>query len=539
MNKNAFPWAEHLPELLAGLALLALLILAASWLVSLVGWLNGAGIRQTASRSLSGALLDVVLMAWGPDDVLTLKDLLNGGIVIFGRPGSGKSSSSSYQLMMSIVAYARSGGIILGASPDDLALCRRIFAGRMERLVVFDELSGHRLNAINFIMSCGGSTKDILAMIFAIAETIDRSGGGGKGGGDDGSFFTLGARRVIEHAIVIVKNATGHVNPTDLVEFINTAATSIVEVQSDAFKLTTHYVLLKSAYEKADSTVETSDCELARVFFMQELPRMADRTRTSLIAVVMNTLHVFVTGQNRLLFSSDTNISPKLVDESKWLFVNMPVSRCGFDGAFAIGVWRLLTQWYVMRRDPGKDNPPCIIHVDELHRTLNSYDSLFLGECRKFGGCMIACSQSKASFYATMPGDAAEAHVDALLNNFSHKIIHALGYIKTASWVSELVGSASQLSLGGSEQSPENIFAAWLGQGVWTGSFSEQIRPLAEARVFMHGFAREDTLTIFYVMRRLFDRGSHSAMAITSFGRLSANGERCDDKPSRKLQDRS
>ena len=78
---------------------------------------------------------------------------------------------------------------------------------------------------------------------------------------------------------------------------------------------------------------------------------MADRTRTSLIAVVTNTLHRFNTGTNRLLFSTETNVSPKLLDQGKWIFVNMPVSRCGQEGGFALGVWKFMTEWHTLRRD--------------------------------------------------------------------------------------------------------------------------------------------------------------------------------------------
>ena len=486
MDRDDFPWADWLPVGLAALALFSGLSLIASWLVSLAGWLMRAGNRPNASRSPPGASLDDVVFAWTPKDVLTLKGLLDGGIVIFGRPGSGKSSSSSFQLLRAAAAHPKSGGLILSASPGDLELCRRAFAGRLDRLVVFSERTGYRFNATDYLLSRGGSSKDILAGIYSIAETVNR-GGGGKGG-DEGSFFEIGAKRFIENAIVIVKHATGHVNPADLLEFIGSAASSLVELHSEEFKATKHYTFLKAAYEADKSESETFDYELARAFFTVEVVKMAERTRTSLTAVVMNTLHCFNSGLNRLLFATENNISPKFMDDGKWLFIDMPISRCGQEGAFALGVWKFMAQWHILRRDSSVENPPCIIHADEFHRTINAFDGLFLGECRKFSGCMIACSQSKASFYANMGGEAAEAQVDALLNNFSHKIIHALGDIKTASWVSDLVGSASQLSLGGSEQSPENIYAAWLGQGVWTGSFSEQVRPLAEARVFMHGF---------------------------------------------------
>jgi hypothetical protein len=443
--------------------------------------LAGPGGRQAAA---AGAL-DWVLLRWTPHDPLTLRDVLNGGVVILGRPGSGKSSSSSETLLQACVDHPRSGGLILAAAPDDLVRVRRIFAGHPGRLVIFDDSGRHRFNVLDYVLKRGGSTKDILAAINAIAETVGR--GGGHGDGEDGGFFAQGGQRIIENAIIVVKHATGQVSPADLLQFINTAASSLDEVHSDDFKKTFHYQCIKAAYDKDKSRVEQFDYELARAFFTLELPKMADRTRASLIAVCMNILHMFNTGLNRQLFATDTTTSPELMDEAKWIFVNMPISRCGEEGAFALGVWKWATEWHVMRRDSGQDNPPLIIHADEFHIIINKYDTRFLGECRKFSGCMIACTQSKASFLANMRGEASEAQVDALLNNFSHKIIHALGDVDTAGWASELVGEEVQYTYGGSERSPESMAESLAGHNVWSGNIGEDKRPIIFPREFMYG----------------------------------------------------
>ena len=444
--------------------------------------------RSRVAGRIYESVLDTVLMTWTPGDELTVKGLLDGGIVIFGRPGAGKSSSSSRLILKACVEYEQSGGLILAASPSDRLLVEKIFAGREDRLLVFDERSTLRFNAMNYLLARGASTKDIATGIDAVAETVGRSGFDRGRVGEDGSFFTVGARRILENAIVVVKHATGVVNVGALVSFNTAAASSQKEFHSEEFKKSPHYDYLKRAFEKEKSPEETFDNDLAFSFFAQELPRMADRTRTSLIAVVMNTLHMFNSGKNRLLFATETNITPAVMDQGKWIFVDMPVSRCGEEGGFALGVWKWMTEWHTLRRDSGVENPLLVIHADEFHNIINKYDTRFLGECRKFGGCMIACSQSKSSFYANMGGDAAEAQVDAMLNNFSHKIIHALGDVQTAEWASQLRGSEMQYSLGGSETPSESLLDELLGHRIWSGSLSETMRPVMEPRTFMHGF---------------------------------------------------
>ncbi|HZL26972.1 MAG TPA: hypothetical protein VFC39_10610, partial [Acidobacteriaceae bacterium] len=55
---------------------------------------------------------DTVLFNWTPPDPFTERDLLNGGIAIFGRSGSGKTSSSGKMIGRSIISHANSGGLI-------------------------------------------------------------------------------------------------------------------------------------------------------------------------------------------------------------------------------------------------------------------------------------------------------------------------------------------------------------------------------------------------------------------------------------------
>jgi hypothetical protein len=47
--------------------------------------------------------LDEVLLQWTARDVFRVRDLLNGGVLIIGRTGSGKTSSSGAALMEAII----------------------------------------------------------------------------------------------------------------------------------------------------------------------------------------------------------------------------------------------------------------------------------------------------------------------------------------------------------------------------------------------------------------------------------------------------
>lgn len=55
---------------------------------------------KSQAKSVS---LDAPLLAWSESDVMTVRDLLNGGILVLGRTGSGKTSSSGLSIAEGIV----------------------------------------------------------------------------------------------------------------------------------------------------------------------------------------------------------------------------------------------------------------------------------------------------------------------------------------------------------------------------------------------------------------------------------------------------
>jgi hypothetical protein len=434
-------------------------------------------------------LLDQVLLSWTPDDHLTLRDILNGGCIILGRPGSGKSSSSSFKLLKAAVDAEGSGGLICGASPSDLEMVEHIFSRHPGRLVVFDGTpSGHRFNVLNYLAKRpGASLNDVCAALFAVAEAVDRNGG--QGGGDDGNFFETAARQLITYAVTVIYHATGKVDVADVLTFINTSATSKEELKpSSTYAEGFQGRCFTLADDKKKTEAEEYDYDLAAAHFRDSWPSLADRTRSSVSAVALAKLGVWNSGLNRLLFCTSTSISPAAMDQNKWIFCNMPPATRGVDGAAATGIWRFATQFHALKRDTRAYNPPLFIHIDEMHNTLNFYDTRFLGESRKFSSCMIACTQGRSSFYANMRGENAEAQVNALMNNFSHKIVHALADPADARWAADLAGEVIDIEIGGSERQPDGVLEEMSERGSWSGSFHEKQRQRLLASDFMHGF---------------------------------------------------
>lgn len=429
--------------------------------------------------------LDTPLINLSPGDPLTVRQLLNGGVVIVGRPGSAKTTGSGATLARGIVGLPKSGGCILAAKPEDAGMWREIFtsAGREKDLVVFEPGSRCRFNVLDYEMSQGAHTRNITRAIKIMGETLHQSDG--KGGGEDGGFWEQQQERLIYNAVEILKCGTGRVTAPDLQKFIIGAALTREDLAMPAWKAGFHNQCLKAAFEKEKSSTETHDYQLAADYWLAEYPSMAEKTRSSVLAHVLGLLHVFNTGVVRELLSAGTTVSPDDMLRGKWVLVNMAPSEWGDIGNFVCAAWKYMTQRCVLRR--GGDGNVITIWMDEAQQFVNSLDAHYMAQCRSHKGCVVALTQSKHSFYAALKGRWGEHQADVLLSCFSLKVFHALGDNETAEWASGLIGRELRTFTGASIHEEEDAYGALMGKGQVTCNFHESFEAELQPNVFMHG----------------------------------------------------
>lgn len=66
-------------------------------------WLERRGKKNPPQAKRSKDPLDNPLLWWSETDAFTVRDLLNGGVSIIGRAGSGKTSSSGREIGQAIL----------------------------------------------------------------------------------------------------------------------------------------------------------------------------------------------------------------------------------------------------------------------------------------------------------------------------------------------------------------------------------------------------------------------------------------------------
>jgi hypothetical protein len=437
--------------------------------------------------------LDHVLTSWSDSDPWTVRDACANTLIV-GKTGSGKSSGAGDHCLRAVVRHRNTGGVIFAAKPQDKAYVQRVF--REERtladLYVFGPKDGDaRFHVLEYEREQGADVPDLTQAVMTFQETLNRAqggGGGGRGGGDDAAYWAAQQRMMLHNAIQVLILATGHIDPWAIHCFISGAAISLAELNDDDWKKSYHNKMLQEAKAKAREGVEKHDFELAERYWTNQLPRMNERTRTSIEAGVYLTLHAMSTGVARELLATTTTISPELLEKRKWILVNAPIAPGDVTSAVINASVKYAVQRHILKRQAVPGDPLICLFCDEFQKLANSYDAMFLAECRGHRGGMIALTQSVHALYANIHGQGGEHQTDALLTNFGHVVVHTLGDAKSAELWSNLLGQRREVFIGTTMQPDgEDLFDLIMGRSKVSVSANETYQPALQPAVFLRG----------------------------------------------------
>jgi len=439
------------------------------------------GTSKRADRSL-----DAPLFRWTASDFFTKRDLLRS-VCIQGASGSGKTNFVGYQIAKALVSDRDIGGLILASKPvEDLRFWQGIFkaAGRKRDLLVFGPEHGFRFNVLDHELRQGADSRELANLLMTTGETLHRGEGSAQ---QNDQFFQSQSDRMLQMAIEPVRLATCRLSPVDVQRFITGAAMTPEQIATPGWQGGFHNRVLEGAFNVRKSPIEVADFEQVLAYWLGETPSLNDRTRSSISTQVQGILHVMCSGIVRELMATTTNVSPEVMDQGKWVLVDMPISRHGASGQMINAIWHLATQRHVLRRHAADKRKVTVIFIDEFQHHLNSFDSQYLAECRSHGGCMIVLTQSLHSYYSALKGGhAAEHAANALLTNFAHRIFCSLGDAKSADWASGLLGQRLETMIGGSLAPEDSMWDTLMGHTKFSGSFTQTYQPVVQPSVFMH-----------------------------------------------------
>jgi TraM recognition site of TraD and TraG len=427
-----------------------------------------------------GDPLDDILFEWPTKDAFTLRHLLRSAEVK-GVTGSGKSSGSGKFFAENIVRHPRSTCLIIAQKPEDKEFYRGIFDRFNKPLIVVEEGSEYRCNFIDTERKAGADTRGLVEFLTTLGEALD----GGQARTSD-PFWKKLEERIMFGVVEALKQGVGAVEASAMLKFLSSAAYKPEKLKDAAWQAMFHNKTMEAAYRKEKGPIEAADFDLIFDFWTNEFVNMDDKPRSSGLAGVMNTLHTFNTGLVRDICSTETTITPSVMDEGVSVLVNYPFTNYGPTGRFIAGGFKYLWQKYIMRRHWDPSGYFNVMIMDEYQESATELDARYLAQCRSHGGCLFCLTQTIHSEYSAMSGHGHHHRADQLLSNFGTHIYHTVD-AETAKYAASLLGQRRESFTSITPKANESMGEEIFGDGNMSFSISESYQPVLQPTAFMTG----------------------------------------------------
>jgi type IV secretory pathway TraG/TraD family ATPase VirD4 len=422
------------------------------------------------------------VLCFGDKDFILLGQLYEG-VGILGGTGAGKTSGSG-QLFARAMISMGFGGLVLCAKKGERELwesyCRD--AGRLDDLIVFGPDEPFRFNFLDYELSRSGDgaglTENIVRLFLTVIKVSEKvSGGSGGEGGEQ--YWQRALTQLLRNLVDLLVAAMGRVTVPDLYRLAVSAPSSMEQMRSDEWRKTSFcFKCLTEADKKPMDEQQKDDFALVADYFLIEWPGLSDKTRSVILSTFTSMADVLNRGLLKRLFSGETNITPKAVEDGKIILIDCPVKEFGDVGLFANILWKNSFQRSIERRDRKRSPRGVFLWQDEAQLFVTDFDMQFQTTARASGVATFLLSQSISNFYAVSgDGQKGKAQVDSLWGNLNLKIFHANGDAATGAWIAEMVGKTRQRFMNASSsQQNHDAYSVLMGNGGHqSGGFSEQM----------------------------------------------------------------
>ena len=444
-----------------------------SFLSTLRDWLSDP--KPAVTPTTSFPVLERPLLFLSQSDVWAVRDAC-GGAVIFGGPGSGKSSGPGRHLAMSFLE-AGFGGLVLCAKPGEADKWRAMAseAGRSEDVVIFSpEHPELRFNPLDFELRRGGRGAGYTQNVTSLFQYLLEISEGGKKGGSSDGFWERAVIELLTYATDVL-HASGEpvslLNIHRLVQSCPRRNDDIDEFYGEEWRDTSYcFACLSSAAATAAGSAtgatgasgaaeeaKAQDIEMAASYLVEEFPRLPDRTRTSILATFKGMALPFMRSPMREIFGTDTTLDiADTFERGAILIIDWPIRTFGAVGTVVGAMMKYFFQNAVERREITDETPPCFLFADEAQEFITGFDARFMATARESRCCTVFITQNISNLYAAVKAQNPRFVTDSLLANFMTKVFCANADSLTNKWAADLIAQSWQLKSGASTNTGQN-----------------------------------------------------------------------------------
>lgn len=418
------------------------------------------------------------------------------GVQIFGGIGSGKTSGSGKTIAKSFLKNGF-GGLVMCAKKgesvewleyanltnrwDDIIVFGKknkfeIWAEYLMKKKKFDDLetfksnyrwiegNDKRFNPLQYEMTREGEGAGEVFNLSNLFMELYKMGNRFSGGGDSGEserYWDTALKRCLNRIFKTLILSKKEISVQNMRKLISSAPTedeiSAMSDMSDEELIewaNNNYCVgcIMDGAGEVDGENSEEEHDLVYDYFMRQFARMPEKTRSTIEESFLGLAEPFTSGILKEYFSGDTNLKPEITFDGKIIILDFSVKEYLQAGVYAQGIYKLLWQQAIERRDTDLYPLPTFLWVDESQYFVNEYDTIFQTTARSSRACTVFLTQNISNYYSQMGGDKARSKVDSLLGNLSTKIFHANNDAVTNEWASNVIGKDYIISESRSEQ---------------------------------------------------------------------------------------
>jgi hypothetical protein len=279
-------------------------------------------------------ILDRPMLQLSDSDVLRFRDLIEGGTLITGGLGSGKSSTSGKNLLMAFLR-ANLGGLILTVKSNekDYIVDCATRANREKDLIIFNAESGLSFDPLAYSWQIGGRSAAHIETIVQLFSTLMAVGKVYSASSGE-RYFEQAVQELMRAALVTLSLAGEPVSITSIHNVISSLPTEPSEIDDASWQQSSEcgkLVAKLRARKRSFTESQWGDLDVAMVYMLKKWPQLDPRTRSNIESTWSGMASKFNYSPFRELFCSGKfSFTPEqTTHEHKLVIVDMPVLEYG------------------------------------------------------------------------------------------------------------------------------------------------------------------------------------------------------------------
>jgi hypothetical protein len=393
-------------------------------------------------------LLDAKMLALSDSDFVRFRDLIEGGTLITGGLGSGKSSTSARALALSFLG-AGLGGLVLTVKSDEtphwIEYARQ--TGREKDLVIFNAESGLVFDPLAYMWNTGGRAAAHIETIVELFSTLMSVGKQHVGINND-RYWELACEELMRSVIVMLSAAGERISIASIHQIITSLPVDLKQADDPKWLTSTPCGrLITKLSERRDSytSEQLDDLDIAVPFALVRWPQLDPRTSSNILSTWSGmaskfTFHPF----SRMFCSGRFDFAPEqTTHERKIVILDMPVLEYGRETSRLCQILiKIIFQraWLRHQFKAGCCNG-AFLFQDEFALLMHRHENHFHMVCRGSGIAPVCITPNILNIAAEEFGEQKPgAKTLGFLGLLSLKIFHNQTDIETCNYAADQIG---------------------------------------------------------------------------------------------------